>query len=216
MKKYWILLLCMGLFSCQKEELTIVEENQESSFLADAQLTRLMQSVTSHDGSFDDIIDQSSCFSINFPYQILLNGESHNVNSVNDLLAISSQDIIEPVFPLTITTGDYVEEPIQSMAVFEEFITRCANGTLYNDRITCIDFTYPVRISVYNTENNDFETIMFTHDKETFTRIDLFESGVLASIDYPIELRVQDTTALNISSNNELKASIMQMVPLCQ
>ena len=87
--KYLLVFTALFLLGCQKEKLEIIEApDEEASFLFDQQLTSLLKSVASHDGSFDDVIDNSSCFSIDLPYQIALNGETHNVNTIDDLLPI--------------------------------------------------------------------------------------------------------------------------------
>ena len=216
MKKYVLLLLVISLFSCQKEKLTIVMDQEESSFLSDGRLTRLMKSVAAHDGSFDDIIDQSPCFSINFPYQILLNGETHQITSVDDLSIIGLYDYIELIFPVTITIANYVEVEILNLGTFEKYISQCDNGLIYNEIISCVDFVYPVSISIYNNENSDFETIIFNHDKDTFIGIGLIETGTLAAINYPIRLLLIDGTLIIIESNEQLKLRILQMISVCQ
>lgn len=216
MKHYLLGCLLIIVCSCQKEELTIVQGNQETSFLADAQLTRLMQSVASHDGSFDDIVDQSHCFSINFPYEILLNGKTHIIQSVDDLLAIDASDTVEPVFPLTITYANYIETEVVTPKIFENNIVQCLNGFLYDEVINCVDFSYPVSISLYYQDNSEYETVVFSNDKETFLGIDLFESGTLATINYPIQVQMIDGSQIDIESNDELKLRILQMIPVCE
>ena len=57
MKRF--LFLSLAVFftavACQKEEFTETQNNEESLFIEDGQLTRLVMSVAAHDGSFDDI-----------------------------------------------------------------------------------------------------------------------------------------------------------------
>lgn len=216
MRTFLMLTLTVVLFSCQKEELTIVEAETETSFLSDAQLTGLVKSVASHDGSYDDVIDQSSCFSINFPYQIYLNGELLAINGINDLLGIKSEDSVEMVYPFTITFANYLEATIPAEKEFTNFISRCEEGLMYNDRITCVDFSYPVRISVYNTATSNFETLIFNHDKETFTEIELMDAGTLANIQFPIQLQFADGTYRTIESNEQLKIQILELLPICE
>ena len=216
MRKLLMLLIVFAVFSCQKEELTITQDESESSFLADRQLTGMVKSVASHDGSFDDIIDRSPCFSINFPYQILLNGYLYEVNSVNDLLPITKHDFVVPIFPLNITFANYLETEVATQEAFNSVIEDCQTGLLYNDRITCVDFNYPVKVAIYNSATSDFETMTFNHDKETFTEIELMTQNTLASINYPITLMLEYGDSRVINSNEELKQLIMSVIPDCE
>jgi hypothetical protein len=193
-----------------------MHEDTFNSFLQDTQLTKLMQAVASHDGSFDDFIDQSSCFSIKFPYEIQFNGETYTVKSENDIFTIDAYDMVKPVFPLTIVFADYIELEVTTPKDFETYKSQCLKGLFYDDGIYCVDLTYPVRISIYNTDNSDYQTVVFNHDKEVFLGIGLFDSGTLASINYPIRVQMIDGTQWVIESDEELKSRILQMIPLCQ
>jgi hypothetical protein len=215
MKKYLILSLVFIALACQKEELTVVQDQEETSFLADRQLVGLIQSVSSHDGSFDDLVDQSTCFSINFPYEILLNGEIIEITSINDLLVINPFDDVVPVFPISITTADYIEIDLANQKSFVNYAFSCANGLMYDDRITCLDFNYPISLSIYDQEESTFETIIYNHDKETFEGMDLFEEGTKATINFPVIVKMVDGTTVNIQSTQELKSRILQMLNIC-
>jgi len=215
MRKYLILIFAFGVLACQKEELSVVQEQEETSLLADKQLVGLIQSVSSHDGTFDDFVDESACFSINFPYEVLLNGELITINSINDLLTIKPMDDVVPIFPISITTANYIEIEVANQATFASYILSCANGLMYNDRITCLDFNYPISLSLYNPDNTTFETIIFNHDKETFEGLELFEEGTIATIRFPLSVKMLDGTIITIESNQELKSRILQILNIC-
>lgn len=215
MKKYLFFILTLVAISCQKEELTVVQEQEETSFLADSQLVGLIKSVSSHDGSFDDLVDQSSCFSINFPYELLLNGELVVITSINDLLAIKPMDDVVLVFPIAITTANYIELEVADQATFNNYAFSCATGLMYDDRITCLDFNYPISLSLYNPDEATFKTIIYNHDKETFEGLELFEEGTIATIKFPVSVKMLDGTTINLQSNQELKSRILQMLNVC-
>jgi len=210
MNKFFLLIaLVLLLGACQKDSLKINESPDVASLLLDNQLTSLMLSVSAHDGSFDDVVDQSDCFSINFPYQILLNGESHNVNTINDLLVIHEQDSVAPIFPVDITFANYVPGAINNNNDLQSLIDQCAGGYLYNDRITCVDFVYPISIALYDTNNSDFETIIFDHDIETFVTLDNFNEDSIASINFPIEILIGEGTVQSIQDLESLKSELI-------
>ena len=75
MMRYLILMFSLTVFfSCQKEELSVQEaqiEEQQANAL-NAQLMGLIQTVASHDGAFDDVIDNSACLALNFHIPVSL------------------------------------------------------------------------------------------------------------------------------------------------
>jgi hypothetical protein len=213
MKNLFLIVLILGsILSCQEEELKIVQPDNEASFLQDTQLKSLLQGVSSHDGSFDNVIDQASCFSINIPYQILLNNEPHAIHSIEDLIPISENDIVSPIFPITITYATHSQQEISSSQMLQEQISQCETGALFNDRITCVDIIYPININLYNPETRDFETVIFDHDKKTFQSIASYADNQLASITFPISIAIQTGKEVLISSNNILKTQILEQL----
>ena len=211
---YFMMLVMIA--GCQKEELTIVEGEDDEAFTDDRQLKSLLMSVVSHDGSFDDIVDSSSCFSIDFPYTCYYKGYPYPVNSIDDLAVFKNGDELIPKFPVNITFANYLQAEVPDVTAFNQLIDLCANGSLYNDIINCVDIIYPVRISVYDPSNSSFETIIFENDKQTFLSIEDFDVDRIASIQYPIQLRMQNEVVLTINSNDALKTEILSMIPFCE
>lgn len=215
MRFIYLIMVSFIIISCQKEELIINDSQDQNSFLTDAVLTRLMMSVSAHDGSFDDIVDNATCFSINFPYQLNYNGEIIIINSASDLLSLNKNYNITPIFPLTISLADYSEVNISSLNQLISYVTLCDNGDLYNDRIVCTDFNYPIYISLYNTQTSNFETLTFDHDKDTFTSILSFDENTIASINYPLVLFDNNGIEKEILNNGQLKNFILQIAINC-
>lgn len=215
--KYMVyFMLCCMVISCQKEELKIVEGQEEESFIQDSELANLLASVVSHDGSFDDVVDNSSCFSINFPYICRINGHLYPVNSADDLAPFGESDLLIPEFPIDITFANHLEATVPSYEVFKILIAQCANGELWNQHISCVDLMYPIYVAIYNPETSEFETISFTDDKQTFQTIQDFNENVIASINYPIEIKLDNKIVLTINSNDILKSEILDKVPFCE
>lgn len=209
-------IMMLVVVSCQKEELTVIESNEEQSFLRDSELTTMMASVVSHDGSFDDIVDKSSCFSIDFPYTCYYNGQSYLVNSIEDLAPFSETDYLVPEFPVNITFADYSQATVADLGEFNLLKSLCSSGEIYNQTITCLDLLYPVDVAIYNQDNSEFETITFEHDKQTFLSIREFNTETIAKIQYPIEILIHDKDILIVNSNEQLKTIILNMIPLCE
>ncbi len=215
MNKLLFLVFCVLLSACQEEEFTEISNQEESSFLLDEQLSGYMKSVASHDGSFDNRIDNSDCFSINFPYGLWVNGERHNMSSAEDLMEITSGAEVVPEFPVTITTADYVEVEVNSVNELQAMILDCHSGQMYDDIITCVDFSYPITISLYDTENSNFETVTLNHDLDTFSSIETLDPNRLASLNFPITLVLNNGNAITVTSNEDLKNKIFSIAAIC-
>jgi hypothetical protein len=204
------------LAGCQKEELTVIEGAEDESFSQDMQLKSLLMSVASHDGSYDNVIDESSCFSINFPYTCYYNGQPYQINSIEDLAIFKVGDNLIPKFPIEITFANYIQAEVPNEDAFNGLIDQCMNGLLWNESITCVDIVYPVNISIYDPDNANFETITYIHDKQTFQSIEGFDTSMIASIQFPIQIQLPNNVVLTINSNDVLKTEILDMIPLCE
>jgi hypothetical protein len=214
MKKYVGLVLLVILAGCQKEEFEIVQDDDQE-IAQDGQLLRMVQTVATHDGSFDDVVDDSSCFSIDFPYICNFNGKLYPVNRASDLLPFSTYDNLVPEFPVNVTLANYLQVEVPNLEAFENLIAQCQNGDLFNDRITCIDLEYPVSLALFDSDSGDFETLVFNHDRDTFTGIGAIEDGWVASLNYPLEVTLESGALITITSNEQLKSEILNIIPLC-
>lgn len=215
MKISLLSIFLMIFVSCQKEGFTEVDNQEDASFMLDEQLSGLMKSVASHDGAFDDRIDNANCFSINFPYGLWVDGVQHNMASAEDFSEINPLTPVMPVFPITLTVGDYTQAVISSESEFQQMIINCHSGVLYDDIITCVDFSYPVTIALYNSENTNFETLILNHDWDTFSTIQTLEPNSLAAINYPVTLRLNNGAPITVISNDDLKNKIFSIAAGC-
>ena len=215
MKILWSLVLVMVLMSCQEEQLTVVEDQEEAPLALDSQLVGLMRSVSSHDGSLDDVVDRSSCFSIVFPYVCSIEGVEYEVNSELDLQPFTEYDVLTPIFPITIAYLDHSREVIEDLETYQERIAQCADGSLNNDAIVCVDFEYPVTLALYHSDIANFETIVLNHDLDTFSALELFSDDTIANIEYPILISFPNGGYIEINSNNELKLEIIRYLNSC-
>lgn len=215
MKLFISLCVVLVLVGCQKEEFSETDNSPEASILNDAQLTSLLRSVTSHDGSFDDRIDNADCFSLKFPYGIYVNGVKHNMTSVDDFSEISPDAQVEPIFPITLNMSDYSEVEINSLSEMYDYIIGCHSGGYFDDVITCVDFSYPINLSMYDSGNSDFETVTLLHDWDVYSTIQSLPPSMLVNIQYPIRLYNEDGDIFEINSNQQLKNEILRIVAFC-
>ena len=87
-----LLAVALSFTACQKEYDPIVEVDQGETMTVNSAAASLMAQVVSHDGSYDNIVDRASCFSIRFPYTVSVNGLQVTIDSMEDL------QLIEEIF----------------------------------------------------------------------------------------------------------------------
>ena len=97
MKKFkpvlFVLLFSFVLFtSCRSEDDMNIDPPAEQALLADSTIANLMSRTSLNDGSFDNIIDNASCFQIQLPVTVTANGVQITVENTTDY------DMIEAVF----------------------------------------------------------------------------------------------------------------------
>ncbi|MEX2350137.1 MAG: hypothetical protein WD554_04605, partial [Flavobacteriaceae bacterium] len=100
--------------SCQKEESEFINETPDETLTASSVLAKLLLNTSQNSGSIDDFIDGTSCSSIQFPYQVIVNGQTLTLENEEDVLALSNTGAsVTLVFPVTV--------------VFEDFSTQVVN-----------------------------------------------------------------------------------------
>lgn len=201
--------------ACQQESLSVIDE-QEEDVLEDAALIGLVQGITAHDGSHDNVVDNSSCFSIDFPYQLKVNGEIRNIEHVADLATVYEYDEIEIVYPVEVTFADYAESQISNTQEMNALISGCSNGNYYNQIIRCIDLIYPISMAEYNPDTRNFQTTVYDHDRITFTGLRrMLTAGSIVQIQFPVQIEVIGGETLQIDSNDQLKSVISSNLNFC-
>ncbi|WP_104736389.1 LamG domain-containing protein [Hanstruepera ponticola] len=215
-----LLLLLMMLFvgvSCQEEANEETPPNQEETIAPNSTLANLMRHTSSNDGTIDNIMDGSDCFSVNLPVTIVANGITLTIESIDDFSLIEAifnenmndEDSIEFLFPVTIILNDYTEINIESVEELDTFIESCVTN---EDVIECVDFVYPLVFSIYNTNfqvidtvevNNDYELYIFLEGLETDN-----QGAVLASLNFPVSLVYVNGNTVEVTNNQELEEAI--------
>lgn len=222
MKKYYtiasylsMLVLALSFTSCQNDVDDLLPEENASTIIANSAAAVLMQNTVSRDGSFDNIVDGASCFDIKFPYTVSVNGLELTIGSLEDLQLIEDifdtitddDDLLEIIFPITITTADYAELTLNGLAELRALAQECKEGGT-DDDIECIDFVYPISLFTFDVNLEQSGNVVVESDKD----LRLFFKGLaatdLVSIDFPISLKLYDGTAIEVNSNEELVRTI--------
>src|SRR5688572_26535181 len=102
--------------SCQTDELVINNTPQDNLIGNTSLISKLMQ-MSQYHTTIDNVVDNTSCFAIQFPYNVVVNGQPIAVNDESDYQVIqnildeddSNEDTIAIQFPVNVTYADYSE-----------------------------------------------------------------------------------------------------------
>lgn len=204
------LMAVFTLVSCQKEEDVIIDPTDNSeSFNGSSNFAANLLSATQNNGSLDNLIDGTSCFSIDFPVDVVANGQQVTLNSIDDLqlvedifnLFIGDTDVLNLVFPLTLISEDFSEQVVNDLASFNDLVANCANNI--SDDLSCLDFQFPITGTLYNAANEQTGTLSINNASEWFNFLNGLSSDVYVAINYPITVLINGA-ATTVNSNTEL------------
>ena len=143
---------------CQQEENSLAVS--PSGITPSSPLSSLLSRVSQNATSLDNILDQSSCFSVNLPVTVIANGQQVTISdasgygAVADIFDQSASDVDSVTFtyPISITYQNFQQQQIGSASQLQNAISQCANDDGL-DELPCISIQYPVTINTYYTAN---------------------------------------------------------------
>ena len=218
-----LLVGALSFTSCQEEFEEVNTSNaQEESFQATSSTAQLMEKTAFKDGSFDNIVDGSSCLALNFPYTVNVNGLDITVDSEEDLRLIEEifdqfeddEDVLEILFPITITLADHSEITIKNKEELIELARQCVEGG-GDDDIECIDFVYPITLFTFDIKQQQTGRVTVNSDRELRLFFEELDDDDFVSIDYPVTLVKFDGTEIQVNSNAELAAALEMAKDAC-
>ncbi|MFD0931494.1 hypothetical protein ACFQ0R_02670 [Psychroflexus salinarum] len=199
--KYTLLFFTISIFGCYNDDDNQVVEAFNATHKS-SELTSVIKSITSHDGSFDDHIDNTSCFSLVFPYQLKINSKLQTFNSSRELLTINDTDEIEIVFPISIALKNYQIFEVNSSSELMTHKSICEES-LHIESNSCLDLVYSITIKEFNELNGTFETFHFTNNKDIYLYLEELHDSDVYEIQYPISLTDNNSETTIINSSHE-------------
>ncbi len=200
----------------------VLAEISEEALNAASNELKLMQRTANNDGSWDNIVDGSSCLSVRFPYTVTVNGLDLTIDSKEDLQLIEDlfdasdfdEDVLNLVFPITVTLADYSEVTLNDKDELGDLVAECIEGGDDED-IECIDFVYPITLLTFNPDFVQTGSVTVTSDSELRRFFSGLETTDLVGVDYPISLELYDGTKVTITNNAELRDAIERAIYAC-
>lgn len=223
--KYFILFVILTFsVSCQKEEEEIQDDSQNpapANLVSGTPLVNLLARTSQSPTSIDNVLDNSSCFSVQLPVAITVNSQNVTISSQSDYQTVQNiknassmdNDIVYFTYPITIKFQDFTTKVINSLSELNNEINNCDDDGF--DEIDCIAINYPVSINIYNTDNQIANTIVLQNNSQFFNFIDNLSSTVIAAIVYPISVTDSNGNNVVISNNSQLETLIDDSIDDC-
>lgn len=211
------LLLSFAFFtSCRTEDDMSIDPPVEETLSANSTIADLMSRTSLNDGSFDNIIDNASCFSVQLPVTVIANGTEVIVNSFADYQTIedifdadnNDTDTLDIIFPITVVFPDYTTTDVNSYPELLALIAQCPGENSDDDDIECIDFQYPITASIFNENNDLIDTIVINNDYDMYEFIEDLDDYAAVTISFPITVILADGTTVTINNIAELQSVI--------
>lgn len=221
---FLLVVITLILFSCQKEVIEISSSQEEEIKLTtNSTLTTLITQTVTNDGSIDNIIDQANCLEVKLPVFVVVNGTGVEINSIEDYQVIEeifdrfNDDIdrIDIQYPIKIVTNEFTEIEIDNENELKELVSTCKGENEKDDDIECIDFVYPISISVFNTDFDILDTKTVNNDANLYVFLQNLDASTIANIKYPITLIKADDTLILVNNNKELQEAIIDAADSC-
>lgn len=218
-----ILTLSFVLANCQNAEEEIITETPPTQLiLSGSPLAGLIGRTTQIPTSKDNVLDNSSCFRVQLPVKVIVNGNTIIVSSVADYQIVQNvinafsndDDIVNFMYPITIQFQNFITQVVEDKNELDDVLDDCDEDDGF-DEIDCISTNYPIVVNVYNTNNQVANTITITSNSQFFNLINSIASGVIATIVYPISITNSSGKSIVINSNNELEDFIEDSIEDC-
>lgn len=218
-----IFVFSFALTQCQKEEKEIIDETpQTESIVSGSPLSGLISRTTQNPTACDNVLDNSSCFSVVLPVTVVVNGNTITVTTQNDYQMVQNaidafsndDDIVNFNYPITIQFQNFTTQIISTPSQLDDVIDDCDDDNGLNE-IDCISINYPIIINVYNTSTQSTTTVTIQNNSQLFNFINGLTTGVIAAIVYPISVTSSNGQNVVINNNSQLESFIEDSIDDC-
>jgi hypothetical protein len=219
-KSYFFLFLITLFFaSCQDEVVQLNEPDAEEVIVANSVLSNLMLRTSANAVSEDNVIDNTSCFSVALPVTVIVGNititieNQEGIDDLEELLENFEDEIPEFVFPITIIDADYTETVIENQDQLEALLEDCID----DDVIECVDFVYPISFSVLNAEFVIIDTVTIEDNEALYEFLENLDNDDvnLVSLNFPVTLVYASGETIEVNSNTELSDAISSVDEDC-
>lgn len=226
MKKFSLLffsVLVFMFFSCQKEELEIVDETaQPETLTATSPLAGLVTRVTQSPTGVDNVLDNCSCFRVVLPVTVIVNGQNFLVGTQGDYQVVqdamdafsTDDDIVNFIYPITIQYQNSQTQIITDSDMLDDALDACDDDDGL-DEIDCIQFLYPININVYDANNQLAQTVTIQSNSQFYNFISNLTSNQLVAFQFPVSIIDSNGQTVALTSNQQMLEFIDDSIDDC-
>ncbi len=220
----FFLSFCLLFFiACQQEISQVIQPSTGEVLNSGSAVTLLVKNTVTNDGSKDNIIDNASCVTVQLPVTVIVNGTQIVVSVEEDYNAIEAifdafsndVDTLQIVFPIVITLSDFSEITIYNYDNLNEYSQNCSGNNQYDNDIECIDFVYPIHLSVFNSDSQITQIVTIENDERFYNAIETIEDSQIIEIQFPITAILYDGTEKVINDMTMLQNVIEEADNMC-
>jgi hypothetical protein len=216
-----VITLLLFNFSCQKEKIE-VNEDRNNNLRANAPLYEIMARVAQNPTSQDNVLDNSSCFAVQLPVDVIVNGQQITVSTTSDYQIVQDaidafsgdDDIVNFIFPIIIQFQNFELLTINNVDELDEVLDDCEEDNDFNE-IDCITINYPIVINTYDSNNQIVNTITIQNNIDLYDFFETIEDNIYVSISYPISIINSNGQNVVINSNGQLENAIENAIEEC-
>lgn len=221
-KLFFLINILVFFFSCQKEENILVQNATNLNIKPVDPIISLLLRVSQNPTGFDNIIDNSSCFSVNLPVNVVVNGQNLTILNQNSLTLITDaqnnfpgDDVVNINFPITITYQNYETQLVTSVTQFTQIKNSCTIKNDGFDELSCLNFNFPLSINTFNTNSQLANTLVFANNSNLFNYINNLDPNDLFQFNFPIQIINSAGQNISINDNLNLNNFIIDQIDDC-
>lgn len=217
-----IFALSFAFVQCQKEEEEIITDTPPTeSIRTGSPLAGLISRNSQNPTASDNVLDNTSCFSVVLPVTVTVNGNQLTVTTEDDYQSVqdlidntTGNDVVNFTYPITIQYQNFATQVINNWNELDDAIDDCDDDDGL-DEIDCVFINYPIIINVYNTSTQTTNTITIQNNTQLYNFINGLSSNVIAAIVYPISVTNSGGQNVVINSNSELESFLEDSIDDC-
>jgi|APLak6261680187_1056133.scaffolds.fasta_scaffold01413_1 hypothetical protein len=213
-------IVALSFSSCQDEEETITQSTT-NSFGKSSAISSLILRVSQYETTCDNVLDNTSNFSVKLPVHVTVNSQSCDVNTSATYQTVQyykdnypGDDVVHFQFPITLVYPNH-DEILVTESQYNTIIAALEDDSDYHE-IDCINFVYPFTINKYNINNQVAGTVTITNDTALYNFVHDLGADDIVGMVYPLSLKKTNSTAtITVTNNNQLEDTIDNAVSEC-
>lgn len=213
-------LLFLSLHSCQDEEESHTQDS--NSLTKTTHLSVLASRVTQNPTHLDNVIDGTSCYSIQLPVSLTVDSQYLTVASKEDYASVKTvinqysndDDIIHFAFPITIKYPNYQQVTINDQAELTALRQACGPEPEFYE-ITCTHFNYPLTINSYDSSSQVPHAVTIVSNTQFYNFISGLKDTEIYSLKFPVSMSDSDGDTIVYNSNTALQSGIENAIDDC-